>query len=67
MLPKLGWIGRLFLGPRRPRRHTLGIDAAGTVEALGPAATPFRVGDRVFGDLIFQGMAAEHAISNVSC
>ena len=58
MLPKLGWVGRLFLGPRRPRRHTLGIDAAGTVEALGPEAKRFKIGDRVFGDMIFAGMAA---------
>jgi NADPH:quinone reductase-like Zn-dependent oxidoreductase len=58
MLPKLGWIARLFLGLRRPRRHTLGIDVAGTVESVGPEATRFKPGDRVFGDLIFVGMAA---------
>ncbi|HJW22306.1 MAG TPA: NAD(P)-dependent alcohol dehydrogenase [Candidatus Limnocylindrales bacterium] len=58
MLPKGGWVARLFLGLRRPRRHTLGIDMAGTVEALGPGATRFQPGDRVFGDLFFQGMAA---------
>jgi NADPH:quinone reductase-like Zn-dependent oxidoreductase len=58
MLPKLGWLARLFLGLRRPRRHTLGNDAAGTVEVLGPDAKRFKPGDRVFGDLIFRGMAA---------
>ena len=58
MLPKGGWAARLALGLRRPRRHTLGIDAAGTVEAVGPDAPRFKPGDRVFGDLIFQGMAA---------
>ncbi len=58
MLPKLGWIARLFLGLRRPRRHTLGIDVAGTVESIGPEANRLKPGDRVFGDLIFAGMAA---------
>jgi NADPH:quinone reductase-like Zn-dependent oxidoreductase len=58
MLPKLGWIARLFLGLRRPRRHTLGIDVAGTVESVGPEASTFKPGDRVFGDLIRFGMAA---------
>jgi NADPH:quinone reductase-like Zn-dependent oxidoreductase len=58
MLPKFGWLGRLVLGPRRPRRHTLGNDVAGTVEALGPGAKRFSPGDRVFADLIFFGMAA---------
>jgi NADPH:quinone reductase-like Zn-dependent oxidoreductase len=58
MLPKFGWIARLFLGLRRPRRRTLGLDVAGTVEALGPDATAFTVGDRVFADLFSFGMAA---------
>jgi NADPH:quinone reductase-like Zn-dependent oxidoreductase len=58
MLPKGGWFARLFLGLRRPRRQTLGSDVAGTVEALGPDAKRFTAGDRVFGDLIRQGMAA---------
>ena len=35
MLPKGGWFARVFLGLRRPRRHSLGIDVAGAVEALG--------------------------------
>jgi NADPH:quinone reductase-like Zn-dependent oxidoreductase len=58
MLPKLGWIARLFLGLRRPRRHTLGIDVAGTVESIGPGATRLKPGDRVFADLIRFGMAS---------
>jgi NADPH:quinone reductase-like Zn-dependent oxidoreductase len=58
MLPKLGWIARLFLGLRRPRRHTLGVDVAGIVESVGPEARRFKPGDRVFGDLIRFGMAA---------
>jgi NADPH:quinone reductase-like Zn-dependent oxidoreductase len=34
---------------RRPRDHSLGIDLAGTVEAVGGAVTAFRPGDDVFG------------------
>jgi NADPH:quinone reductase-like Zn-dependent oxidoreductase len=40
---------RLLTGLRRPRRDDLGSDFAGEVEAVGPAATRFRVGDRVWG------------------
>jgi NADPH:quinone reductase-like Zn-dependent oxidoreductase len=58
MLPKGGWFVRLFLGLRGPRRHTLGNDVAGTVESVGPEATQFKPGDRVFADLIRFGMAA---------
>jgi NADPH:quinone reductase-like Zn-dependent oxidoreductase len=58
MLPKLGWVGRVILGPRRPRRHTLGLDVAGTIGALGPDAKRFVAGDRVFADLFGFGMAA---------
>jgi NADPH:quinone reductase-like Zn-dependent oxidoreductase len=61
MLPKFGWVARLVLGLRGPRRHTLGIDVAGTVESVGPGATRFRVGDRVFGDLIMGGGMAAFA------
>jgi NADPH:quinone reductase-like Zn-dependent oxidoreductase len=46
---------RLFLGLRRPRNPRLGTDVAGTVEAAGPNATRFRVGERVFADLFAHG------------
>jgi NADPH:quinone reductase-like Zn-dependent oxidoreductase len=58
MLPKYGWVARLFLGLRRPWRHTLGVDVAGVVEATGPSASRFKPGDRVFGDMFRVGMAA---------
>lgn len=61
LLPKGGWFLRLFLGFRRPRRHTLGIDVAGTVEALGREATRFKPGDRVYGDVILRGGMAAFA------
>ena len=40
---------RFFAGLARPKRPILGTEFAGTVEAVGPGATPFSVGDRVFG------------------
>jgi NADPH:quinone reductase-like Zn-dependent oxidoreductase len=43
------FIVRFFSGLRRPRATILGNEFAGTVEAVGPAVTSFRVGDRVFG------------------
>lgn len=49
---------RLFLGLRRPRERRIGLDAAGVIEAVGPEATRFRPGDRVFGDLYAHGLGA---------
>ena len=46
---------RLFMGVRAPRARQLGADVAGVVEATGPAATRFRPGDRVFGDMFSFG------------
>ena len=40
---------RLLTGARRSRRNILGMDFAGTVEAVGAAASLFKPGDRVFG------------------
>ncbi len=36
-------------GLLKPKNNRLGIDFAGTVEAVGKAVTEFRVGDEVFG------------------
>jgi len=40
---------RLLTGGGRSRRKILGMDFAGTIEAVGPSASRFKPGDRVFG------------------
>ena len=40
---------RFFIGLRRPKHTILGMDFAGTVEAVGPGVTSFEPGQRVFG------------------
>ena len=40
---------RLLIGAGRSRRTILGMDFAGTVEAVGAAARRFKPGDRVYG------------------
>lgn len=51
---------RLFTGLRRPKRHILGTEFAGTVAATGGAVTAFAVGDRVFGYHEHGGAHAEY-------
>jgi NADPH:quinone reductase-like Zn-dependent oxidoreductase len=52
--PKPGFV-RLFMGIRAPKSHEVGIDAAGIVEAVGPGASRFKVGDEVMTDLFAAG------------
>ena len=40
---------RLQAGLTRPKEQGLGVDMAGTVEAVGPGVTRFQPGDEVFG------------------
>jgi NADPH:quinone reductase-like Zn-dependent oxidoreductase len=49
---------RLFTGLRAPKTHRLGLDVAGTVEAVGPNVTTFKPGDAVFGDMTNFGHGA---------
>lgn len=57
LYPRWAFI-RLFGGLRRPGDRGVGVDAAGVVEAVGPEATRFRPGDRVFADLFGEGQGA---------
>lgn len=62
-LPIHGWqklMGRLILGWRKPRRHILGMELAGEIEAIGRKVTRFKPGDPIFAstfDVNFGGYA----------
>ncbi len=49
---------RIFTGLRAPKIRRLGLDVAGTVEAIGPNVTKFKPGDAVFGDMTNFGYGA---------
>ena len=43
------YVGRVEMGLRKPKSDRVGVDFAGTVEAVGKDVTQFRPGDEVFG------------------
>ena len=43
------FVSRFFTGLLRPKRHILGMELAGVVEAVGSKVTEFQIGDEVFG------------------
>lgn len=49
---------RLMLGMFKPKYKILGVDVAGTVEAVGNNVSCFSVGDNVYGDLSECGFGA---------
>ena len=54
-------------GLRMPRRHILGSDIAGRVEAVGDGVTTLKPGDDVYGDnLRLKGGFAEYAVAPAS-
>jgi NADPH:quinone reductase-like Zn-dependent oxidoreductase len=62
MMTGLPYLGRLAFGIRKPRDRVLGLDLAGTVEAIGPDVTRFAVGDAVYGS--GRGSYAEYAVAS---
>ncbi|MCE7947936.1 MAG: NAD(P)-dependent alcohol dehydrogenase [Chloroflexi bacterium CFX4] len=61
-MPSIFWLpARIEFGFRKPKRHILGSEFAGEVEAIGKAVTRFKVGDQVFGYLgALMGANAEY-------
>jgi NADPH:quinone reductase-like Zn-dependent oxidoreductase len=55
------YLGRLAFGLRVPRNPVLGLDVAGTVEAVGSKVTRFKAGDDVFGTA--KGTFAEYTVA----
>ncbi|MFY0688273.1 MAG: NAD(P)-dependent alcohol dehydrogenase [Cyclobacteriaceae bacterium] len=47
------YIGRLFTGLGKPKRSIPGTGFAGIVEATGEHVTKYEVGDRIFGETLF--------------
>jgi len=57
-------IRRVFGGLRKPRDPKMGVDVAGTVEAVGSNVTEFKPGDEVFG--VAPGSFAEYVCNGES-
>ncbi len=55
------YVARFWAGWPRPHDHIVGLDGAGTVEAVGAGVDGVRPGDAVFGE--FKGSCAEYALA----
>jgi NADPH:quinone reductase-like Zn-dependent oxidoreductase len=55
------YLVRLQAGLGHPRNIGVGVDFAGTVEAIGPRTSHFKIGDEIFGTA--DGSVAEYAVS----
>jgi NADPH:quinone reductase-like Zn-dependent oxidoreductase len=62
MLTGVPYMARVGGGIRGPKTVGLGVDFAGTVEAVGKEVTEFRVGDDVFGTR--SGALAEYVVAS---
>ncbi len=49
------YVYRLIYGLFRPRKPVFGVEIAGIVETMGPGATRFVPGDKVYGDISLVG------------
>ncbi len=58
------YIGRLYLGFKKPNKPVLGFEFAGEVAAVGNDVSLFKVGDRVFGGTTTLGCYAEYVCVN---
>jgi NADPH:quinone reductase-like Zn-dependent oxidoreductase len=54
------WVARPMTGVRRPKSRPIGVDFAGTVEAVGRDVTELQAGDDVFGGKSGGGSFAEY-------
>ncbi len=55
------YFARLTFGLINPKHNVLGADFAGIVEEVGEGVSKFKVGDRVFGEMLDGGAFAEYA------
>ena len=58
--PGLGFVARMMLGRKKPKKKYIGSVVAGVVEAIGSEVTKYKAGDRVFGTGPELGAYAEY-------